>query len=125
MVYPFASAEAEHIALKLNTQSGCASWELLLYVFPQSLFRLTVTVAHVFLSSRIRANGANAGRFPGCVRSGCASPSTRSLFGGGSLVEFDELALGAQLVPGVRLYAVLTDLAGADMDEASLVVTMT
>ncbi|HGM5866230.1 TPA: hypothetical protein ACKP38_004005 [Pseudomonas aeruginosa] len=53
MVYPFASAEAEHIALKLNTQSGCASWELLLYVFPQSLFRLTVTVAHVALSSRL------------------------------------------------------------------------
>lgn len=73
-------------------------------------------VWHGFLSCRIRANGANAGRFPGCVRSGCASPSTRSLFGGGSLVEFDELALGAQLVPGVRLYAVLPDLAGADMD---------
>lgn len=53
MVYPFASAEAEHKALKLNTQSGCASWELLLYVFPQSLFRLTVTVAHVALSSRL------------------------------------------------------------------------
>lgn len=35
---------------------------------------------------------------------------------GGSLVEFDELALGIQLVPGVRLYAVLPDLAGADMD---------
>ncbi len=44
---------------------------------------------------------------------------------GGSLFEFDELTISAQLIPSVRLYAVLPDLAGADMDEAPLVVAMT